>query len=143
MVPYFDVFPSAWDLSAEHGGRRFWVMDYWCLVPGCGCNELRADVMGERGGSVGFVRVEAEGWKVVEVEGDRVAGEIWEALAADAHDRRMLEKRRLSMLRVARELPAFLGSSVASRRRGAAGAVGRNEPCPCGSGKKFKRCCGE
>lgn len=21
--------------------------------------------------------------------------------------------------------------------------VGRNEPCPCGSGKKYKRCCGE
>jgi len=21
------------------------------------------------------------------------------------------------------------------------GRVGRNEPCPCGSGKKFKRCC--
>jgi len=21
-------------------------------------------------------------------------------------------------------------------------AVGRNEPCPCGSGKKFKKCCG-
>ncbi|MBZ0106330.1 MAG: SEC-C domain-containing protein [Sulfuricella denitrificans] len=20
--------------------------------------------------------------------------------------------------------------------------VGRNEPCPCGSGKKFKQCCG-
>jgi preprotein translocase subunit SecA len=20
--------------------------------------------------------------------------------------------------------------------------VGRNEPCPCGSGKKFKACCG-
>lgn len=23
-----------------------------------------------------------------------------------------------------------------------AGKVGRNDPCPCGSGKKFKRCCG-
>jgi len=22
------------------------------------------------------------------------------------------------------------------------GKIGRNEPCPCGSGKKFKRCCG-
>lgn len=22
------------------------------------------------------------------------------------------------------------------------GSVGRNDPCPCGSGKKFKRCCG-
>jgi uncharacterized protein YecA (UPF0149 family) len=21
--------------------------------------------------------------------------------------------------------------------------VGRNEPCPCGSGKKYKRCCGK
>ena len=26
-------------------------------------------------------------------------------------------------------------------QRGAA-KVGRNEPCPCGSGKKYKRCCG-
>ena len=24
-----------------------------------------------------------------------------------------------------------------------AGATGRNEPCPCGSGRKFKRCCGK
>jgi preprotein translocase subunit SecA len=23
-----------------------------------------------------------------------------------------------------------------------AGKVGRNEPCPCGSGKKYKKCCG-
>ena len=21
--------------------------------------------------------------------------------------------------------------------------VGRNDPCPCGSGKKYKNCCGE
>ncbi|NLA88007.1 MAG: hypothetical protein GX847_12155 [Clostridiales bacterium] len=20
--------------------------------------------------------------------------------------------------------------------------IGRNEPCPCGSGKKYKKCCG-
>jgi preprotein translocase subunit SecA len=23
------------------------------------------------------------------------------------------------------------------------GAVGRNDPCPCGSGKKYKKCCGK
>ncbi len=22
-------------------------------------------------------------------------------------------------------------------------AIGRNDPCPCGSGKKFKKCCGK
>ena len=25
----------------------------------------------------------------------------------------------------------------------AAGRVGRNDPCPCGSGKKYKKCCGK
>jgi uncharacterized protein len=40
---------------------------------------------------------------------------------------------------------------VAERRRGAASQAasrpghepGRNDPCPCGSGRKFKRCCGQ
>jgi uncharacterized protein len=34
-----------------------------------------------------------------------------------------------------------LGSAMTSRR--GAPNVGRNEPCPCGSGKKFKHCCGK
>jgi len=25
----------------------------------------------------------------------------------------------------------------------ASGKIGRNEPCPCGSGKKYKKCCGK
>ena len=32
--------------------------------------------------------------------------------------------------------------SVATIKRDTA-KVGRNEPCPCGSGKKFKKCCME
>jgi uncharacterized protein YecA (UPF0149 family) len=29
-------------------------------------------------------------------------------------------------------------AQVAGRRH----KIGRNEPCPCGSGRKFKKCCG-
>ncbi|MEO8195759.1 MAG: UPF0149 family protein [Thermoanaerobaculia bacterium] len=40
----------------------------------------------------------------------------------------------------------WIGGMGESQGAGAAraprAAVGRNEPCPCGSGKKFKRCCG-
>ena len=36
-----------------------------------------------------------------------------------------------------RELPFLHPSSLAAPRK-----VGRNDPCSCGSGKKFKRCCG-
>ena len=36
---------------------------------------------------------------------------------------------------------ASLGAHAGDLRRKAP-KVGRNEPCPCGSGKKYKRCCG-
>jgi hypothetical protein len=38
-------------------------------------------------------------------------------------------------------LDAYTSSSVAAPIR-SPGKTGRNEPCPCGSGKKFKKCCG-
>jgi uncharacterized protein len=37
---------------------------------------------------------------------------------------------------------AARGTAVGSTYRRTTEKVGRNDPCPCGSGKKFKRCCG-
>jgi uncharacterized protein YecA (UPF0149 family) len=46
---------------------------------------------------------------------------------------------------------AHLGRSIFQARREAGDLgqepsgrqkIGRNDPCPCGSGKKFKKCCG-
>ena len=34
------------------------------------------------------------------------------------------------------------GKSTASRKPATSKKVGRNDPCPCGSGKKYKKCCG-
>jgi uncharacterized protein len=39
--------------------------------------------------------------------------------------------------------PANIMHSIAlSETRAAMQKAGRNDPCPCGSGKKFKQCCG-
>jgi Fe-S-cluster containining protein len=38
--------------------------------------------------------------------------------------------------------PLELLCAAVDRLLGASAAIGRNEPCPCGSGKKYKRCCG-
>ncbi|MBO7206672.1 MAG: SEC-C domain-containing protein, partial [Kiritimatiellae bacterium] len=40
--------------------------------------------------------------------------------------------------RMAAAKPAASGANPADRQS----SVGRNDPCPCGSGKKFKKCCG-
>ncbi len=39
--------------------------------------------------------------------------------------------------------PAAIMQWVAQERSAAAQAVNRNDPCPCGSGKKYKKCCGQ
>ena len=35
-----------------------------------------------------------------------------------------------------------LASAYSSEPRSRTPKIGRNDPCPCGSGKKYKRCCG-
>jgi len=39
------------------------------------------------------------------------------------------------------DLETLMQGEAAPIRR--AQTVGRNDPCPCGSGRKFKRCCGQ
>nr|WP_257351631.1 SEC-C metal-binding domain-containing protein [Pseudalkalibacillus decolorationis] len=62
------------------------------------------------------------------------------------HERSFDEKRYAKKLSL---LPDYLdvienneGSAVKVTPVEAAPTVGRNEPCPCGSGKKYKKCCG-
>jgi preprotein translocase subunit SecA len=62
-------------------------------------------------------------------------------LAREDEVTRMEEEQRRQRNALAR----FAGPEVAASapvRRDAA-AVGRNDPCPCGSGKKYKKCCGQ
>jgi len=44
--------------------------------------------------------------------------------------------------RGSRPNPMTIGLGFGGGPPRAAGKIGRNDPCPCGSGKKFKRCCG-
>ena len=58
---------------------------------------------------------------------------------------------RATARRVAGGNPAVAGAATSSGAAASAGSsaegvavvkVGRNDPCPCGSGKKYKKCCG-
>jgi uncharacterized protein len=68
---------------------------------------------------------------------------------------RSLEDMAESMLRVLPDalgeyaqlgrsvIPAVTGGEMGAPKPRRVVKTGRNEPCPCGSGKKFKKCCGE
>jgi preprotein translocase subunit SecA len=57
----------------------------------------------------------------------------------DELEREFMRKKERE-LQAARMAGAGDGDGVQQRRVG--DKVGRNDPCPCGSGKKYKKCCG-
>ncbi len=50
------------------------------------------------------------------------------------------EQRRLRLALAGQGGPQNAAQSPAKRLDD---KVGRNDPCPCGSGKKYKKCCGQ
>ncbi len=54
---------------------------------------------------------------------------------------RLVETERRSPLRIIESSGADEGPSEPMQRQ-TGDKVGRNDPCPCGSGKKYKKCCG-
>ena len=44
--------------------------------------------------------------------------------------------------RPAAEIMGLLAGQARRQAAGPSGSIGRNDPCPCGSGQKYKKCCG-
>ena len=56
-------------------------------------------------------------------------------------EREEQERRARERLRRLQEMQAATDKSQGPKRVSKEQRVGRNEPCPCGSGKKYKKCC--
>ncbi|HRN78317.1 MAG TPA: preprotein translocase subunit SecA [Candidatus Dependentiae bacterium] len=61
-------------------------------------------------------------------------------LKVDQFDERELEEKREKELDELRMISSETGPAEPAQR--AEDKIGRNDPCPCGSGKKYKKCCG-
>lgn len=59
----------------------------------------------------------------------------------DKHYQRQQERKRLGEGVVSDDDAPITNAPV--KRARAVGGTGRNDPCPCGSGKKYKKCCGK
>jgi hypothetical protein len=139
LVPFLELFPSRWDLSVIMDHQRYWAVDSWCLAPRCTCQEIAVEFIAERTGTIGGIRIDVGRSSVVDVLGpDPRLRELGETLLGDSSVRGELRARRKLIRRISRDLPQFLSPL----NEGTAPTPSRNGPCPCGSGKKYKRCCG-
>lgn len=143
MVPYCDIDPDEWDLTLRHDGRDFWATDHWCLE--CDCNEVvivfQELVDGDtRARRVGALAIDRRTLRPKRDGADGLALQLWEALRAQGGLRERMDGRYREIRRAAKALERRRAARPAGRPEGRR-RVGRNAPCPCGSGRKFKRCC--
>lgn len=130
IVDYRPLFMSG-DQKPTHDTVRTWVRGFWkatTLAP----ETWSALVDDERTRTIIAPFV---GFFEIGLESREIPDDIDSRLDEDAAliPRMILVLRMLARLREADGRPApFVRSSK----------VGRNDPCPCGSGKKYKRCCG-
>ena len=157
MTGYAEIFPFAeWFPFATDEGE--WVVDdQYCVSPMCKCrdvaltffpslpNRAREDALVDQGEMPAVHYDYRRGSFEVLVEPTIAAPPFSELVSAlrKAHpDIGTTLKERHRQLRylfgrVNRERHPELQA-----KQDSAGKIGRNDPCPCGSGKKYKRCCG-
>jgi uncharacterized protein YchJ len=137
MIPYDYLFPAAWDLILQHDGHTYWAVDHHCPNPACDCANVvvaihRTD--SPHAQHVGEIRLDlrhAHKPRASSPQAARIFERFWvrygdEIIRRHTHVRQSLPRA---------SAPARLTVSASTER------VPRNAPCPCGSGKKFKRCC--
>jgi len=161
LVAYCEVFPRDWDLMVVLDGRTYWAIDSYCLRPGCKCKEVMlafhrmgTDVPADDNTMVGAVKTALDKWRNPEIEGGELTHRLWSEFISLREIKQDFRRRYKEMKRVAGELAQERRSSPAALQQAGVGRqqhtgrdkprkkkIGRNEPCPCGSGKKYKKCC--
>ncbi len=108
MVPFLEIFPSRWDLSVLVGGRKYWIVDFWCLAPDCPCSQVALDFLASDDDTSEHLVVDLDAMKPDDPDASETALGLWAAFYDDPYAAATLTARREATRRVARELPAHL-----------------------------------
>ncbi len=107
---------------------------------------VKAKVVSSEFKSATATRMQAALRRVAALQGDGVsAGDEGRSSNASSSDsKKTVADVFASMMSRPRPMGPVAGAvPLMSARPAVAAAIGRNDPCPCGSGKKYKKCCGK
>jgi len=146
------AYSGPWNDAYEIGEQWLSVYESYCVEPSCTCDIVQVFVERDTNDDQGLEIIGAFDVaasapdKVRNLDADRgerdVVLEVWR-LARERHDYAARFRERIEAMK---PVSAWLYEHVVPKRGPKAvaakvKAVGRNEPCSCGSGKKYKKCC--
>jgi len=148
-IDYSEVFDTKMmnQIMFEYSGTDYFVIDSYCINPQCKCNDCILAffdlIPGRKVSTEKFaIRLKLNTGKY-KIENANVISndeidDIFCAFLENTDINSLLKKRY-------RKMKEFGRKRIKRRERNSKISkvkVGRNDPCPCGSGKKYKKCCG-
>lgn len=141
MVAYHRIRPTEPAIAFSYGIHEYTCAEWYCWNPACDCTEMLLLFMDAEGAVQGMVRIDRAARRITDVEEARIPEPKLRDLTnhfmknyPDAfalfHKRAQFMSQEFGAIVRPQEMPIRVG-----------GKVGRNDPCPCGSGKKHKKCC--
>ena len=148
LVSWTEAFPDDLNLLLEYRGALFWANDLYCINPGCPCQTVLIAFRQVHGKSsleeMGTVAIHVGKWQVEGIDpkmGDQEKlRSLWELLRKRPGLRLTLRERRRNLMAIGKEI-VRMDRGKEMEKPLPKQKAGRNDPCPCGSGKKYKKCC--
>jgi len=154
MVCYTDIYdvPSYDTWVFEHGNTQYLVLDYYCPNPKCDCMEtLLAFLVIKNNKAMDAPVLEIwvdlkTGKRTERTRSKGITAQVsdelyakFEELLGGRSTMPLVERyHRIKKWSKEHLIPRLSDTQAPIKRQ----KVGRNDPCPCGSGKKYKKCCG-
>ncbi|HEX2959055.1 MAG TPA: SEC-C metal-binding domain-containing protein [Chitinispirillaceae bacterium] len=152
LVGYDEIFPFNDEISFTYDSVTFLVADQYCLNTHCKCTNLVINIVPLEQDAVHTMFTQATAisydyksgkWKLVEQVGGHPEAAVLVKTLKEQHPQVNVffseRKQRLKELykRYRAQFQQALQQKTVHQ------LYSRNDPCPCGSGKKFKKCCGK
>jgi SEC-C motif-containing protein len=148
MISWGEVFPDEFNITLVQKDDVYWVDDMYCINPECTCNEAglyfaritTGDIEDLGAISVTFPSGRFSDFMSEQGNG-RVLNHLWNELRKRSGILTLLNERMRRIKPIGQEIAHLSMGGKEAAHAPSQRIVGRNDPCPCGSGKKFKRCC--
>ncbi len=134
MISYEELFPADWDLLVLHEGKAYWVADQHCPKAACPCNAIVLQLY-----RLYDATTHPAGKLTLDLRSLPHRPEATTPLAAALFEP-VWQRHGKALLRRREEVRTAV-QRVATGTHTTSSAPSRSGPCPCGSGKKYKRCC--
>ncbi|MFP4365434.1 MAG: SEC-C metal-binding domain-containing protein [Spirochaetia bacterium] len=145
MVSFMDVYPEAVPILLKKEGYDIIIQDQYCLNLSCPCTDSALTVVRVQDGKIlhqydGALYNYKDGTIKPAVKGKMRDKDEISSILEDFNERlglsEIIQKRHNGMRNAYKLWKAKNAEQITTPRK-----IGRNEPCPCGSGKKYKKCC--